>query len=468
MERLKFNGKYMENLVLDVIKERVIFVNKDFEILYVNKSVEESLNLPKEEIIGRKCYEVWHKRNTPCEYCLIKKVKISKRFEEQEMKNQEGKVLYFKVYPIKGENSDEITGFVEIVQDITEKKRMEEEIKYLSFHDKLTGLYNRAFFEEELRRLDTERQLPISILMGDLNGLKLVNDAFGHEKGDELLKAVAWVLKTSCRKEDIIARWGGDEFIIIFPKTPKDVTEKICQRIRENCESYNKNTKNAVPLSIALGSATKEDGKEDINEIIKKAEDRMYRNKLTEGKTFRDSVLKALKQLLWENTFESSEHEERIKNLAKKMADILLLSDIEREALELLSYFHDIGEISLPSEIIKKPLSLTEEEFKKVKVHPEVGYRIAEVSYELAPIAEYILTHHEWWNGEGYPRGLKKDEIPLVSRIFSIVDAFEVMTSGRPYKEAKTKKEAIEELRKFAGIQFDPNLVEVFITLIGE
>lgn len=203
-----------------------------------------------------------------------------------------------------------------------------------------------------------------------------------------------------------------------------------------------------------------------MTEILRKAEDRMYRNKLIEDKTFRDSIIRSLKNLLWENTFENEEHEKNIKDLVVKMSDILTLSDIDREALIFLSHFHDIGEIAIPKEIMKKPEKLTPTEFEKVKVHPETGYRIAITSHELAPIAEYILTHHEWWNGEGYPRGLKAEEIPLVSRIFAIADAYEVMTSGRPYKKAKTKEEAIEELRKFAGIQFDPKLVEVFINII--
>lgn len=461
------NGKLIENLILDTLREMVIVLDRDMAILYSNRSTQESLDLSENEILGKKCYRLWHNRETPCENCPVIKAMNNGEVSEGEVMTPDGRVWYIKAYPLKNENN-EIIGTIEITQEITEKKILEAEIQYLTFHDKLTGLYNRAFFEEELRRLDTQRQLPISIVMGDLNGLKLVNDAFGHEEGDRLLKSVAEVLKRSCRKEDIIARWGGDEFVIIFPKTPKEVVNKICQRIKDNCEKYNmENSENfKIPLSIAVGCATKESLEQNIKDVLKKAEDRMYRNKLVEGKTFRDSVLKSLKELLWENTFESKEHEENIKSLVIKMSDLLTLSDIDREALVLLSHFHDIGEISIPPEIMKKPSSLTEDEFKKVKKHPEIGYRIAETSYELTTIAEYILTHHEWWNGEGYPRGLKREEIPLVSRIFSIVDAYEVMISGRPYKEAKTKEEAIEELKRFSGIQFDPNLVEVFVSLI--
>ncbi len=455
-----------EDTVLDALKEFVILYDKDMTILYANKSAAASLNLKKEELIGKKCYDLWHRERYICEDCPVKRAMGTGKFEEGEITTSDGKSWHMKGYPVKSKNL-EIIGAVEITQEITEKEKVEEEIKYLAFHDKLTGLYNRAFLEEELERLNTKRQLPITIVMGDLNGLKLMNDAFGHEKGDELLKAIAEVLSKSCREEDIVARWGGDEFVIILPKTPKEVAEKICNRIKNNCIEFNAvNYSFPVPLSIALGYATKEHEKENIENIFRVAEDGMYRNKLVERRSLRDSVLQSLKDMLWKNSYESKTHEDRIKELVVRMADFLYLSDVERESLILLSSFHDIGEITIPSEILKKEDKLTSEELDRIKTHAEIGYRIAEASHKLAYIAEFILSHHEWWDGSGYPRGLKGKEIPLVSRIFSIVDAYEVMTSGRPYEKAKSKEEAIQELKRCAGTQFDPNLVEAFINVI--
>lgn len=383
---------------------------------------------------------------------------------KREIVTSDGKIYQIRGYPVK--NKEEIIGAIEVVQDITKRKEMEEEIKYMSFHDKLTGLYNRAFWEEELNRLNTKRQFPLSIIMGDLNGLKLINDAFGHKEGDKLLIRISEVIRSSCRKEDIIARWGGDEFVILLPKTDKFIVQRVCERIRRNCEKHNNKENNLIQLSISLGFATKEMEEESIEDVLKLAEDRMYRNKLIEGKTFRDSIISSLKNLLWDVSFENKFHEERIKELSLRFADFLHLSDVEREELVLLANFHDIGEITIPKEILRKPNKLKSEEWKEIKTHPEVGYRIAESYHGLAHIASLILSHHEWWDGSGYPQGLKGEEIPLVSRIFSIVDAFEVMTWGRPYKEKKTEKEAVEELKKFAGTQFDPRLVDVFINVI--
>lgn len=461
----EYEPEIYKNRILDSIEEHIIYYDKNMTILYANESAGRSLNLSPEELVGKICYELWPKREKVCEKCPVKRSMETGKMEEGEIETPDGRVWYIKGYPVRNEEG-EIVGAVEITQEITEKKKMEEEIKYLSFHDKLTKLYNRAFFEEELKRLNTKRQLPLSIIMGDLNGLKLVNDAFGHKEGDNLLISISEILKSSCRKEDIISRWGGDEFIILLPKTDKFTAQRVCERIKKNCENYNKKNNNVIELSISLGFATKEKEEENIEDILRLAEDRMYRNKLVEGKTFRDSVISSLKNLLWENSFESRLHEERIKELSLRIADFLYLSDVEREELILLSHFHDIGEIAIPKEILKKLDKLNPEEWNEIKTHPEVGYRIAEASHELAHVASLILSHHEWWDGSGYPQGIKGEKIPLVSRIFSIVDAFEVMTSGRPYKEKKTKEEAIEEIKKFSGIQFDPKIVDAFIHVV--
>jgi len=460
----EINENLLKDIILNTLDEHITYLDKDMNILYINNSVSKSLNLPKEKIIGKNCYDVFYNRNNPCKECPIKKALKTGKMEDGEIKTPDGRTIYVRGYPVKNEKGEVISA-IEIKEDITEKKKLEEEIKYLSFHDKLTGLYNRLFFEEELKRLNTKRQLPLSIIMGDLNGLKLVNDAFGHKEGDKLLVNVTTILRKSCRKEDVISRWGGDEFLILLPKTDKFTAKRICERIKTNCEKYNINNSDIIPLSISLGFATKENENESIEEIIKIAENRMYRNKLIEGKSFRDSIISTLKNILWNISFESKEHENRIKELSLRIADYLYLSDIEREELILLAHFHDIGEIAISENILKKNDQLTFEEYQEIKTHPEVGYRIAEASYELTHIANKILHHHEWWNGSGYPQGLREKEIPLTSRIFSIVDAYEVMTSGRPYKGIKNKDSALKEIKDLAGIQFDPWLVDIFIQI---
>lgn len=350
-----------------------------------------------------------------------------------------------------------------MMQDITEWKRAEDQIQYLSFYDKLTGLYNRAYFEEELNRLDTERQLPLSIIMGDVNGLKLINDAFGHREGDRVLSQVAKILRESCRKEDVIARWGGDEFTIFLPKTDNSVTSEVIDRIKISCSEA---SQGPVRFSIALGAGTKDNPSQHIQEILKEAEERMYRNKLLESKSVRNSIISSLRRTLFEKSRETEEHTRRLQQLSLQFGLALGLSDGEMDELALLATLHDIGKIAIPEGIILEPGNLSPEEWELIWKHPEVGYRIARSSPELAPIAEAILSHHEWWDGSGYPRGLEGEDIPLNSRIIAIVDAYDAMTQGRPYKKALSHQKALQKLQEMGGSQFDPNLIGMFIRLI--
>jgi diguanylate cyclase (GGDEF)-like protein/PAS domain S-box-containing protein len=349
------------------------------------------------------------------------------------------------------------------LEDITERKWAEDQIRYLSFHDKLTGLYNRPYFDEEVKRLDTERQLPMSLIMGDVNGLKLVNDAFGHQEGDKLLARIGGILKESCRKEDVIARVGGDEFAIFLPRTNYRITTEIVERIRAGCTQA---SRDPIQLSIALGAVTKEDPKQDIQTILREAEERMYRSKLLESKSVRANMLSSLRRTLFEKSHETEEHTRRIQQLALQLGRVFGLSDSELDDLSLLATLHDIGKIAIPEGIIIKPGNLSPEEWELIWKHPEIGYRIAGATPELAPIADAILAHHEWWDGNGYPRGLKGEEIPLISRIIAVVDAYDAMTQGRPYKNAVEQGESLRELRNKAGKQFDPFLTAAFIKMM--
>lgn len=350
--------------------------------------------------------------------------------------------------------------FLVIYEDVTEQRRSHEQLKYLSYHDNLTGLYNRAFFENELNRLDTERQLPLSLIIGDANGLKLVNDAFGHMEGDLLLKRIARILKDTCRSEDIICRWGGDEFAILLPRTGQEFVQGIIKRIKKACsqaEPY------PIKLSIALGSDTKDNPYQDLEEVLKKAESEMYRQKLSEAKEFRNSVIASLIKILGEKDYETEEHSWRMQNLAVQLGTIIHLKDGEMDDLVLAVALHDIGKIAVPEELLLKPGPLTPEEWETVKEHSERGYRIALSATEMAHLAPVILHHHECWDGSGYPMGLKGEDIPLLSRIIAVVDAYDVMTHGRPYKKSMSKKEALGEIKDKAGKQFDPAIARVFI-----
>lgn len=334
----------------------------------------------------------------------------------------------------------------------------------MSFHDSLTDLYNRAYFEEEIKRLNTKRNYPISIIMSDINDLKLVNDTLGHFQGDELLKSVAKLLKSVSRKEDIIARVGGDEFAIILPHTDKNITHAFYNRIRDACESYN--NKAQLKLSIALGHATQSGQYKDVEEVLKQADNNMYHDKLSSSKSKEKYIIDTLKVVLATRDPHTEKHAERLQDLAEALGKDINLPESELKKLRLLAILHDTGKIGTPDAILFKPDKLTPEEWKIMKKHAEEGYRVAKNIPQLVSTAEDILHHHEQWNGEGYPDRLKGKEIPILSRIISIVDAYDAMLSNRPYRKALSEEEAIEELKKNAGTQFDPELVEKILRTI--
>lgn len=331
------------------------------------------------------------------------------------------------------------------------------------YKDKMTGLYNREFFDEELSRLDSKRQLPISLIMGDLNGLKLINDAFGHDMGDKVLQKIAELMNSTFRKEDIVSRIGGDEFVALLPKTTEETAMAIVERIKTVSDA---NPINYIKISISFGVATKTLEEENVSDILKKAEERMYFNKLKESKEAKLSMIKFLKDKLEEVSFETQLHYERLKNLCLGLGNKIGLSDKEKEELKLLCEFHDIGKIGVPPYIWQKKEPLSKDEWDKIRGHSQIGYYIIGASKEKSAIDELVLVHHERWDGKGYPGILEKNRIPLLARIFAIADAFEAMVNDRPYKGRMSYKEALKEIEDNAGTQFDPTLAKAFVQMM--
>jgi PAS domain S-box/diguanylate cyclase (GGDEF) domain len=353
--------------------------------------------------------------------------------------------------------------FTLILRDISARKSTEEKLRYLSFHDNLTGLYNRSYFDEELRRLDTTRQLPLSVIICDIDGFKLVNDAFGYKEGDELLRSFSKILKKSCRSEDILARWGGDEFVILLPKTVGQGIHDIITRIEDKSRAIGSGD---TPFNVSIGYSTKTMSSENIEDVLKEAETSMKQKKLIHSKKVSIDIIASIEKKLHEKSIGTREIYERIKKLALATGRSLKLSKADMDNLALLSDFHDIGKAAIKARILNKKARLVEKEWQIVRMHPEIGYRIAKSSTQLAMIADAILAHHENWDGTGYPYHLKGSKIPVLSRIIAVIEAYDVMTKGRPYKEPVSQEEAIGELKRNAKKQFDPKVVNTFVELM--
>ena len=377
---------------------------------------------------------------------------------------KKGKEQYYniRISPIL-DSFNRIIGKLLLLTDITAIKEKEKQLYYQSYHDKLTGIYNRSYFEEELNRLNTKRQFPISIIIGDINGLKLINDAYGHNKGDEILIKTAEILKNILRYEDILTRWGGDEFAIILPKTKRKDAISIIDRIKE---SFFEHSTDTMPLNISMGFSVKKTIGKKINEVVKEAENTMNEYKLSENESARSSIILSLKKALEERDYETEEHSKRMEDLSLLLGKKVNLKGNELNELRLLAVLHDIGKISIPDNIIFKPGKLTSKEWEIIKKHPEIGYRVARSSPDLIQIAKGILYHHERWDGKGYPEGLKGNKIPLISRIVAIADAYDAMTNDRPYRKAMSKKKALGEIERESGAQFDPSLAKIFTKIL--
>lgn len=340
-----------------------------------------------------------------------------------------------------------------------------EEISFLSYSDKLTGLKNRAHMERMFSILDKNKNNKYHIIMGDLNGLKLTNDALGHLEGDKLLCIVSKILTESCEPDDIVSRWGGDEFVILVMNKDDSYADKIINTIKDKCEN---GMDFHFKISIAWGHASPDEDNENTEAVMSLAEKRMYRNKLMEDKSARSTAINSLLKTLHAKHSETEEHTIRIKNLSYKLGKRIGLTSEKLDELGLLSSLHDIGKIGIPEHVLMKPGKLIEEEWTIMKTHCEIGYRIASSSPEFAHIANEILAHHERYDGTGYPNGLKGEQIPLLSRILNIVDSFDVMTNRRVYKEAFDKDYVREEYKRCAGTQFDPKIAKEFILMLEE
>jgi diguanylate cyclase (GGDEF)-like protein/PAS domain S-box-containing protein len=351
--------------------------------------------------------------------------------------------------------ADRIIG---VIRDIDQKKRESQKIEYLASHDLLTRTLNRNAFEGDLRQSIPEEAFPVGLMLFDVDGLKLLNDGFGHEKGDLLLTKFADTLRSECHAPARIYRIGGDEFAVIVPQADADKIRRMQRRIRRAVDTYNL----PIRAGVSGGFGCVKSSFELLEDVFLEAEDQMYRNKLWEKKRERDSMSDTLIKSLQARTQEDYAHLSRMEGMALKMAEALDLDEHVKLILRKLAYAHDIGKLSTPREILYKPDALNEEEWAAMRRHSEVGYRIALGLNDLALAASSILQHHERWDGSGYPQGMQGEEIPLPARVIAIIDAYDAITHDRCYRKAKSEREAMAEIRRCAGTQFDPTLVGVF------
>ncbi|MFW5864582.1 MAG: HD domain-containing phosphohydrolase [Candidatus Izemoplasmataceae bacterium] len=464
-----FMEKQLAESTLSAIGDGVVSTDKNGLILQFNPMAETITGYKQEEVLNKPFNEIFilqHEEThlsvpSPIDYVLSFKKPVGLD-SKTVLITKIGKALLVEdsAAPIL-DDEGEIFGAVMVFRDVTEKRLKQRRIEYLSIHDYLTGLYNRRYYAEMINNLDNELNYPLSIIMIDMNGLKIINDAYGHKSGDEALILTSNVLKDIFKTKNI-ARIGGDEFSVILTNTNHVMMQKLISKLTKKIASIKVE---AVTLSFALGYALKESSDQDVGEVLKIAEDEMYQRKITYGIKARNQAINDILTSLTETYAFEAVHAKRVKDICKIIGKALGLSKTALNDLEMSAYYHDIGKVSIDRNLLSKKGPLTKEEYKKIQKHTENGYQILRAADHYSDLARHARYHHERYDGLGYPLGLRGDAIPFYARIITLADAFEAMTSDRPYRKKMTFDHAKEEIISQEGKQFDPKIVKAFLTV---
>ena len=464
------NQKYKFEVLFQYSHDGILEFDIKGKIKKTNKAFEKMFLYSKSECKNKFIYEILAKKE-PYKSEVIRGIQYTLNGKVSNVEtirfNKRGEKINVLLRTVFLKKSGEIYGGYAIYTDITKTKKYEEKLLKLSIYDTLTGLYNSNYFNEKVDEIANNNYENLGIITTDMNGLKLINDSFGHKYGNIAIKNYAKILKKVFSKNSIVARVGGDEFYIIIFETESDKIIKLVEKFNKEIEKYNqRNSENLITLSAAIGySLTNSD---NIYSAIKTADDMMYRNKLLNRTSRRNQMLMLLLNILKEKDYITRGHTDRVKKMCLEISNRVNLDGDRKDKLLLLAEVHDLGKIAIPDRILNKKGKLNGEEWEIMKTHSEIGYRIAINSQELSDIADLILSHHERWDGAGYPLGISKSEIPVECRILSIVDSYDAMTNQRPYNVVKTHDEAIKEIVENAGKQFDSDIVKIFLEIFSD
>lgn len=477
-----FYKQILDYSPIGLIYQRIIVnehgIPEDFEFLMVNKVVETLLRRPATQIVGLRASQFfsddqesflqWREEfaNPGDHEPGSEKTVFLKSFKRWFRINMVGVEKNYRTIFLT-DVSNEVTKINHLETELKHysknaetRQKKEEELRVLSYRDALTGLGNRRLYDKEQKKLDREANYPITLIMADVNGLKLANDGFGHEAGDALLLKFSAILKAECPADACIARVGGDEFLILLAKTDGKKAKALIDRLN----SLNSKLEvNHLILSYALGFSVKTHTAQNMEDIYREAEERMYRHKATNNSKMRSQSVDLILASLFEKYHSEKLHARRVSILSKSLAGELGFPPEAVVQVGLAGLLHDIGKIGINDEILNKQGQIDVFERMEMEKHSELGHRILASVNDYLEIADYILAHHERWDGKGYPKGLKAAEIPEVSRILALAEAYDAMTNKRSYNRELSKLEAISELQACAGKQFDPEYAKVFV-----
>ncbi len=381
-------------------------------------------------------------------------------------------------------NRDLMESHLRLQEYTSRLERMVQVERQQASTDALTGLLNhRGALQALQTAFDAAREhnMPLALLMGDINGFKLFNDAYGHVMGDGVLKLAASVAKKAVHAVNgQVCRYGGDEFLIILPGLDKVAASSVARDITEELgrAEFRSDQGEPVPVSMSLGVGGYPEDGDTISKIVATADSAMYAAKrLTDGTaggnmaSFEDTTFGVLDSLVTAVDVKDSytkKHCDIVADYAVKLAVRLNLPEASQRALRIAGLLHDIGKLAVPDEVLKKPAPLNAEEYKIMQRHVTIGEVLIREVPELKEVLQAVACHHERFDGSGYPRGLKGEEIPLIGKIIAIADSYSAMCLDRPYRKGMSQDRVLAEMVAGAGIQFDPALTEVFVQMLLE
>jgi diguanylate cyclase (GGDEF)-like protein len=389
---------------------------------------------------------------------------------------------------VKVAGPEEVTSLAKAFNLMVEERRQAEEtLRHLAATDSLTSLFNHRALQDTLAR-EVERSLcdglPLAVIMMDIDGFKLFNDTYGHQEGDRVLKQTARVLKEEFGCNGVIGRYGGDEFMAILPDTDRESAVRRANEVLEVVarERVQPRQGSDLPLVLSMGLAVCPDDSRHKEELVAYADASLFEAKEVAGSSLviahheaTDSlstrrtpfgVLDALVRAVDAKDSYTRHHSQQNAEFAVQLGKVVGLSEGALNALRIGGLLHDVGKIGVPDDILRKPGPLTPEEQEIMREHVILSNLIVHGVPNLQDVSDAVYGHHERWDGTGYPRGLKGNEIPLPGRIMALVDAYSAMILDRPYRKALSHDEAVAELRRCTATQFDPELVEPFIRLL--
>ncbi len=445
----------------------ICYLNSDGQFINTNEYFNQMFGYTSDEILKLSIRDLNDTTEFNKDYALTKVVssQIESDHTLEKPLVRKDRTSFWANVSVSRINFNEEDIFMSTVIDVSERKKAEEMMHYLTYHDQTTGLNNRHFYESNIAKIDVVENYPITIIKIDINGIKLINDAFGYEIGDTMVKKVVSIIKPLVYNADMFCRFGGSDFIIIYTKVQQAYIDIIMAQI--NHAMINETIQN-IKVSVSLAYAIKNSEQQNLMSIVNKAEMKLSREKLIDASSMLSRTIEIIMNSLYEKNSREMEHSKRVASICEKIAQRMNLESNIVSKLKIAGLMHDIGKIGIPDSILNKPDRLNEEEFSLIRKHSEVGYRILSAANEFSEIADYILAHHERWDGKGYPKGLRGTDIPVYSRIISIADSFDAMTSDRSYRRAMSLEQAKREIVMNSNIQFDPSIVKIFIDIIDD